>query len=150
MYLVTSVLHIKTPSAELSSSPLDTLSLKIWVRDWHVDRREGNRVWEKLQYESALYQMVRYSESILFISPAAGKIFKSDFTLCLTWKATMTQVYGKPSFISSRAQYFLKGSTTRKWAEYTLALLWQNSCTDTFLFCVHLLPPVMSKNVQNV
>lgn len=108
MCLVTSVLHIKILSAELSSSPLDTLSLKIWAWDWYVDKREGNRVWEKLQYESTLYQKVRNSESFLFNSPAAGKIVKSDFTSCLTWKATMTQIYEKPSFINSRAQYFWK------------------------------------------
>lgn len=120
-------------SLQLNFPPLDTLSLKMWNWDWHVDEREGNRAWEKLQWVHCWSNSPEFRKFFLFSSPAAGRIFKSELVLFLTWKENMTQIYEKPILlwsIETEVSILLRESTTRKWAEDTLALLWQNGCTD--------------------
>jgi len=137
LYLITWVLHIKIPSAGLSSS-FDSLSLKMWGWNWHVDETERNSMVEVTVYVHSHTTM--NSECFLFNSPAARRSSKSDFALSLTWKANMMQIYEKPGFVSSRDQCFWKEITDRKWAERILALLWQSVVHPLLCFVYSFFP----------
>lgn len=131
LYLITWVLHTKIPSAGLSSS-FDTLSLKMWGWNWHVDETEGNSMAEVTVFIKQQWIQNVYSLTTQLQGKALNQTLHYLWLEKQPWRKFMrNQVSWVPGL-----DVFEKKLPTENEQNVFLLYFDKKCCTSTSLFCV--------------